>query len=186
MKTNWIIVFLALGLLTSCSSWKKTLTSKGNHNDAVKNAITDFLYSRKYVNNDSVFSVRIVNVNDEILGVSILELINKITIYTENGVDYSYKTFPTKYFEHDGKLFIWKDSTERVPPELISKLSRMNRVDTVLIGKFFSGSLSDDSRKATHYYFCKSNLRAYKKLYTSIAMGWYDPPKVKCAKSDIP
>ena len=50
---------------------------------------------------------------------------NRISlIITENEINYSYKAFPTKYFEGNGKLFYWQDSTEKVSPELISKLAK--------------------------------------------------------------
>jgi hypothetical protein len=63
---------------------------------------------------------------------------------------------------------------------LINKLTRLNRIDTVILRKSYPTWIVDDSQKALDYYFCKGNLKKYRKVYTSIAMGWYDPPKLYC------
>jgi hypothetical protein len=176
-----IIITLFLSLfLSSCSSWKKIMVTKGNQNDAVQNAIYDFLHFGKLTKKDSVFSIIIKNVNEDILGVSILREGNKISVITENEIEYNYRAFPTRYFEQNGKLFYWVDSTEKVSIELVDILSKMNRIDTVVTNKFFPIRSTDDSQKATDYYFCKANLLKYKKVITNIAMGWYNLPKINC------
>lgn len=173
-------LLLLLFFISGCATWKKALISEGNKNEAVKNAIIDFLHCNKSINRDSVFSITIKNIGDTILGVSISGVSNKISVITKNEQEYSYQAFPTKYYEQNSKLFYWKDSTEKVPVELISKLSKMNKIDTAIIGTYFPDRVIDESQKAMDYYFCKFNLSKYKKVYTSTAMGWYKPPKVNC------
>lgn len=180
MKLRYFILTLFIGSLISCNPWKKTQISKGNQNDAIKNAVIDFLHSKRFMKGDSVFSIRTQNITDDIFGVSIFGVTNNISVITENEINYSYKAFPTKYLEQNGKLFYWIDSTEIVPIELINKLSNMNRIDTAIIRKFLPVRVTDDSKKALDYYFCKSNLKNYKRIYTKIAMGWYDFPKLNC------
>ena len=168
-------------LFESCASWRNTLIEKGDNNAAVQNAINDFLHTEKLYKKDSVYYVRIKIINDAIIGVSIIDDENKIAVITENKIDYSYKAFPTNYFEKNGKLFYWKDSTQKASEELIIKLSKMNRIDTAIINEYFPprGKV-DDSKKGFDYYFCKNNLRKYKKVHSKIAMGWYKIPKLEC------
>lgn len=181
MKTNWLSILMFVFLLESCSPWKHAMVATGNQNDAVRNAIIDFLHT-DLAKRDSVFSITIKNINEDILGVSILGERNKISVVTKNEIDYNYRAFPTKYFEKDGKLFYWVDSTERVPSELINKLSKMNRIDTAIVGKYFPQRIRDDSQKGMDYYFCKHNLLNFKKVRTSTAIGWYESPKLKCGQ----
>jgi hypothetical protein len=180
MKKNWITYFLTVATLVGCSGWKKTLISQGDKDDAIKNAITDFLHSRKYAKRDSIFSVRIVNLGENIIGVSLFGQINKLKIYTKNEVDYSYDNFPSDYLVQNGKLFFWRDSTKKASDKLINMMSKMKLIDTVIVGKFGFNSQTDDSKKGVDYYFCKSNLKIYRRVYTTYAMGYYDAPKIDC------
>lgn len=182
MKLKYLIILTLIFLFGSCSTWKNAMVVKGNQNDAVKNAIMDFLHTSRLAKKDSIFSISIKSINKDIFGVSIFGARNKISVVTENEVDYSYRSFPTKYFEQDGKLFYWIDSTENVSIELINKLSKMNRIDTAIVGKYFPERSRDDSQKGVDYYFCKSDLKKYKKVSTNMAIGWYEPPKLECSQ----
>jgi hypothetical protein len=42
------------------------------------------------------------------------------------------------------------------------------------------GGRSSGAKVYPDYYFCKRNLRKYKKVYSKIAMGYYAPPVLKC------
>jgi len=182
MKIHFTIFVAASVLLMNCSSWKQTMVSKGIPEGAVHNAIIDFLHSGKFDKKDTVFKVRMKNIDQNIIAISIIADPNKINVITDDKINYNYKAFPTNYLERNGKLFYWDDSTQKVSPELISKLYKMNRVDTTIIGKNFNfpHRIYDDSKKAMDYYFCKSNLRIYKKVYSKIAIGWYEPPQLNC------
>lgn len=175
-----IISFWTSLLFISCSTWKQSIVSKGTKNEAIKNAIIDFLHKGKFDKKDTVFSIYLKDIKDNIWGISISEEPNKIAVITENKIDYSYKAFPTNYMEQGGKLFYWKDSTQVISTELIDKLYKMSRVDTAIIGQFFPRRERDDSKKAMHYYFCKNNLLIYKRVYTQIGMGWYEVPELNC------
>lgn len=180
MKKNLIILFVISLFLTGCITWKQGMLSKGTKDEAIKNAIFDFLHKGEFDKSDTVFFIYTKDIKDDILGISISAESNKIAVITENKIDYSYKAFPTSYIEQSGKLFYWKDSTQTESKELINKLFKMNRVDTVIIGQFFPRRERDDSKKAMHYYFCKNNLLIYKRVHTSIGLGWYEVPKLHC------
>lgn len=169
-----------LFLFSSCSTWKEVLVAEGNQNDAIQNAIYDFLHSGKLSKKDSVFSVYTTNINDEILGVSISGDINTLLVVTEDSVEYSYRGFPTKYFEQQGKLFYWDDSTINVTDDLVNALTRYNRVDTMIVNTYIPERIIDHSKEGMHYYFCKDNLLKYKKVKTNVAMGYYNPPNLNC------
>jgi hypothetical protein len=180
MKNNFIILILFSFPFCSHNAWRASMTSSGTENSAVKNAITDFLHTGKFDKKDTVFSIRIRHVSNDILGIGILSDHNKINVITADEVKYSYEAFPTDYVEQGGKLFYWRDSTQPVSRGLIEKLYKMNRVDTAILGRFLPNRERDDSKKSMDYYFCKSNYLIYKKIYTQVAMGWYEAPKLNC------
>ena len=39
-----------------------------------------------------------------------------------------------------------------------------------------------EKKKGALYYFCKNNLKNYKKVVTNRAMGWYKQPELECDK----
>jgi hypothetical protein len=182
VKTNCLVVIIFISIVESCATWKGGLVANGNQNDAVKNAVLDFLQHNRLIRNDSVFSIIIRNVSQNVFAVGILPEINKIPVITKNEIDYSYKAFPTNFIEEKGKLFYWKDSTQEESAELIDKLAKMNRIDTAIFGRYLGERHINDSQKEMDYYFCKSDLKKYKKVYSSIAIGWYDPPVLECAR----
>jgi hypothetical protein len=171
-------------LLGSCSSWKKLIVAKGDQNDAVQNAIYDFLHSEKISKKDSVFYVHIKNINDEVLGIGILGSVNRLLPGPDNKIGTNYANFPTKYIVQDGKLFYWYDSAYVITEDLITVLVKYDHIDTLNMKGFVgipeTSALIDDSKKGIDYYFCKCNLLHYKKVRTKTAMGWYDIPKLNC------
>jgi hypothetical protein len=184
MKSLYLMLIFFVFLLGSCISWKKMIVAKGNQNDAVKNAIYDFLHSGNFSKKDSVFSIRLINLNDDALGVSIGANDNKLLPGPDDKINTSHRGFPTKYFEQEDKLFYWYDSTSFITQDLIYILSKYHRIDSLNVNGFIgipitSGHI-DDSKKGTDYYFCKNNLQRYKKVRTRTAMGYYDPPKLNC------
>jgi len=161
------------------------LVPQGNQNDAIGNAIIDFLHTERLSKEDSVFSVSIDTVSNEILGINILGYEDKLVIHTKNKIGTNHPYFPTNYFERDGKLFYWYDSTNSITDELLNTLSRYNKIDSTYVkGTYELNVVFDDSKKGVDYYFCKNDLTRFKKVRTTIAMGYYDPPKLNCAQSN--
>lgn len=185
MKSYSYIIILFILFLSSCSAWKASLVSSGDQNDAVRNAITDFLHTEKLSKQDSVFSVSIDTVNSEILGIGILGYEDKLILHPDNKIGASDPSFPTKYIEKENRLFYWYDPTSSITNDLMSVLLRYNKIDSSYVkGNYELSVRFDDSKRGVDYYFCKNNLVKYKKVVTSIAMGYYDPPKLKCGSSD--
>jgi hypothetical protein len=180
---NLILIFFVF-LTGSCTSWKRIMVAQGNQNDAVQNAIKDFLHTDKYSKKDTVFSIRIADLNGEVLGVSIGRNDNRLLPGPDDKIGTNQRGFPTRYFEQEGKLFYWYDSTYSITRDLIHMLSKYHRIDSLNVNGFIgipgTSAHIDDSNKGTDYYFCKRNLLQYKKIHNKTAMGWYEPPELKC------
>lgn len=93
---------------------------------------------------------------------------------------------PTRHVVKNGKLFYWDDPDYGLTEETIRTFLEFNLAEpldisdlALLLGQEVWG---DERTKAAHYYFCKNNLSSYKRVITSIAIGWYNPPKLRCSR----
>lgn len=179
MKLNLVFWGLTGLIFLSCTASKSISSSKRDITDAIQSSIVDFLHSKKSIaKKDSVFSVYVEDINEDMLGIGISAERDKVSLFTKNEVDYDYRFFPTRFFEYQGKLFYWKDSTVKVSNEIIKKLYEMNRVDTTIYQKLFPQRTIDERQVVVHYYFCKKDLTRYRKKRTSIANKNYEIPKI--------
>ena len=184
MKTHFYKILIIIFILDGCSSFKNMMAPKGNQNDAVKNAIINFLNSgNTLLRQDNVFSVEIKNIGDTVIGVSIFGDVNKLVPTSKNRIGTSQPGFPTMYFEREGKLFYWYDPNHSITTDLIVVLSQYKHIDSLNVYSFLGipVHMLDESKKASDYYFCKCNLLKYKRVCSSIAMGYYKPPELKCS-----
>jgi hypothetical protein len=179
MKTLKLILILIVFLVGSCANWKGLLASKGNNDDAIQNAICDFLNSSPLSKDDTTFSISLKEINKEVLGISIYGSTYLKRLVVKDGNTINYSSLPTRYIEKQGKLFYWYDSTRTVTPEVINIFKKYNHIDTAILNVYIPTHINH-SKKAEHYYFCRNNLLRYKKIRTKIAMGYYDPPKLNC------
>lgn len=155
--------------------------SNGNQNDAVQNAIIDFLHTERLSKKDRIFSVNVDTLSDKIIGISIIGFEDKLVLHPENKIGTSHPYFPTKYLEKENKLFYWYDPESKITEELMLILSKYNKIDSSYVhGNYEFTIIFDDKKKGVDYYFCMNNLLTYKKVRTTVAIGWYDPPKLKC------
>jgi hypothetical protein len=86
---------------------------------------------------------------------------------------------PTQYLQVDGKLFYWWDSSEPLTSETIKvfrsfDLLLPNTLDGMIEAAEFGEYVSS---KAEHYFFCKNDIRRYKKVTSKVALGYYDLPR---------
>gem|GEM_PF-726671 len=169
------LAFVFFLLLEGCTTWKINLNPSGDYNTAIKNAVIDFSNSSSLYKENNSFSVRIKDVEPEIIGVSILGNVNKFII-TEDGKT---SRLPNQYIEYKGKLFYWYDEKSASNDNITSKLNEYNLIDSVK-SIAMAKIIIDDGKKGMDYYFCKGNLLKYKKIKTNHAMGNYDPPEVDC------
>lgn len=62
-------------------------------------------------------------------------------------------------------------------------LSKYNHIDSTYVNGFngiIPPYLVDDMKKSIHYYFWRNNIRRFKKVKTSIGIGYYKRLKLKC------
>ena len=200
MRIKFKTLFLALILFTllKCDSYKNQILSDGGNNQAILNAIIDFSKTNNSYKKHSVFHVSIYDalfrkisrkvsegnyesINgksyENIIAVSILGNDNKHIYYLADNTNINSKGyFPSRYIEKDGKLFIWYDD-EKVMDEKTIAIFRKYE----LIGKKELPMIKiDDLKKGVDYYFCRNNLKNYKKKISNIAIGYYDVPEIVC------
>ncbi|MDR1756315.1 MAG: hypothetical protein LBR65_05055 [Culturomica sp.] len=104
-------------------------------------------------------------------------------LYTKETTVGSKGKLPSRYIEKGGKLFYWWDDSYPLTEEMLAILWKYNLLcddteDRIGLPDFST----DDKLKGAHYYFCKSNLSKYKRMVTSIGLGYYKPPKLNCKK----
>jgi hypothetical protein len=175
-------ILLLLLFFISCSSWKGNLVTEGSYNQAIENSIIDFLNTSSLSKKENVFTLKINDESSDIISVSIFGNKNKIYPSPDIQIGKVTNKIPTRYIEKNGKLFYWYESKAILTMDLVKKLSAYKIIDStnvkeVIVLPEYS---VDDSKKAVDYYFCKNNLLKYKKVTTSITMGYYDMPKLEC------
>lgn len=182
MKYNILYIFLIISSLTSCSCWKDTLITNGDENSAISNAITDFLNSSGKHDNDTVYSIGIENINNDIIAITISGTDFKITPTPETIIGSTTKTIPTQYLEKNGKLFYWHDNKTILTKDIIDVMSKYKIIDSMNVNGIVGipEYTIDESKKGVHYYFCKNNFRNYKKIKTNRALGYHRRPFLDC------
>ena len=176
----WSMIIL---MMSSCASgqWQTSLVREFSVDNAINNATTDFVNTSKWSKKDSVFEVSIREPNKYLLRVSIIKLVGPIYVSSQDTAGSFHHNFPTRFIEKDGLLFIWRDSTVCITQELLSILSRYNRLDYSLsYMDEIIGGVNDDGAVGSVYYFCKKDLTNYKKTGISSFRKKYKTPTIKC------
>ena len=172
---KYFVICVGLTVFSSCNSWKSTIKSDGGYEIAITNAIIDFSHKSSLAKNNSTFVVDIKEINDETIWVGLLGSVGKFII-TKDG---KRSRLPNRYLEYEKKLFYWNDKNFESNEKIIYKLNDYNLIDsvaTVAHAEF----IIDDAKKGAQYYFCKRNLKNYKKVITNKEMGDYKVPKLNC------
>lgn len=178
-----IFLSMCFFLLGSCAvnKWQNTLIQKGNMNDAVNNAITDFVHTSKWSKKDSIFTVTITDINEENVNVTIAIADDDVYPNSKNKVGTYDHTFPTRYIVKNGKLFYWNDTTQFITQDIISILEKYNHIDYRWSElPEIIGGVHNDGAEGVVYYFCKNDLTNYKKSGVSNIRKHYKTPILKC------
>lgn len=187
MKTNQILFLLiCFFLLENCAitKWQDTLISKGNINDAVNNAIIDFVHTSKISKKDSVFNVTVTDINEEKITITIGVADDVIYPNMKNIIGAYDNVFPTRYIVINDKLFYWNDTTQVITQEVFFILEKYNHIDyrwkeyPVIVG-----GVHNDRFKGVVYYFCKNDLTNYKKTGVSNFRKHNKVPTLNCKQS---
>lgn len=153
-------------ILCSCatSKWKNALMSSGTLDDAVNNAVTDFMHTSKFVDADSTFVVVAYTGGGPILvGIS-----PAYRIYpperADSGLVTCDKKVINKYASTVGKNFYWWDTTQLITPELIDVFRRFGDIDFSWREDYFIVPPGVNKGETFEVYlFCRDNFRDYKK-----------------------
>lgn len=179
MNRYYLILVL---LLCGCTTLKESMAIEGTVNDAINNAIRDFVHTEnKLLKDDNMFLVSANTLKDNIV-VTIIGDANTVLLIMEEDSSYSYRAFPTMLVEIDGKLFFWYDETKNVTESIISTLYKYNFVDTMIVNAYIPDRIFDDSKKSIVYCFCRNNLSNYKKRKGNTLTKHYKQLKLECNK----
>lgn len=168
------ILFLFLFIfIISCKSWKSNLARSGNIEAAAINAIIDFNKS-KYGKFDTVFNLDIIH-KDEFIGIGIISAPEKIYIIKTNKSN----VLPTRYIEFEKKLYYWYDNNYPISEQVVQKLLQYKVIDSVETIADID-FVNDDARKSVNYFFCKDDLRKYKRIFTNKSLSSSLPREIIC------
>lgn len=149
--------------------------------EAIEKAINDFSKTKAYKKN-RVFGISYKEICESILVISILEREENKFLYSITKT-IEENTLPSSYFEKDNKLFIWWDDNKKVNQEMFDILKKYNMLKEDEGGWItFLDYAMDDKKKATTYYFCKNDLKEFKRIITNISDT--NLPKLKCKCDD--
>jgi len=181
-KNISFVLFLSL-FSVGCSSSRKSLSQplKGN---PIQIAIGEFSEKCKLYKQSSTFYVKLLNPKEysDMVVVSIVKSGTKMLLKPDATIGSKGK-LPFRYYEKDGKLFFWKDEDYVLTEDALAVYRRYNVVQEDSDNKIgIPDPLTNDKQKGATYFFCKNNPAIYKRIVSSIAVGEYDPPVLKCQK----
>ncbi|PSL25866.1 hypothetical protein [Chitinophaga ginsengisoli] len=176
-------VFFAIACY-SCSTSKTTVQQGDPPKDAIQIAIEDFAEKCKLYQEDSIFRIKVWNYNQhkDFLIVSILGLRRKIILEPEDTIGSMGKS-ENRFYERDGKLFLWRDNNYPINREALGAFQRYNLIEMDSLKMKYPEYSRDDSQKAAVYFFCKNNLAIYKRVITNRGVGYFNPPILKCSEN---
>ncbi len=158
---------------------KDDLKANGNYEVAINNSIIDYLNTYRLNNEFNIFHVIKIS-NENIIGVSINGGTNKWQL-DDIKVGDKRKYFPSRFKEIDGKLFYWSDLTSVVRDGIIHIMKKYKILDAIKYPNYFIlDETGHYSKGEVDYYFCKTNYLKYKKVKTTISIGYYKPPNLNC------
>ncbi len=185
MKTSrTILLSLCIFLLGSCAihKWKSTLVSEGYVDEAISNAVTDFIHTSKLYKESDKFWIWIEEKEKTII-VSIILAYDVVRPTLSNKVGSYDPFFPSRYIEQDRKLFYWNDSTQMLTQDMLSMLEKYDLIDySYSDQEMYVGGMHNDGMEGMHYFFYKNDLRIYKKSRISNIMKHYKTPVLEWEK----
>lgn len=186
IKCFFLTAIFCIGFI-GCASWRQSILPAGSKDVVISNAINDFINNCYLSKDDNVFSVDLVDrFRGNIIAVSILGDDHpdaKLWVLADDTIGSS-THLPTQYIIQKGKLFYWNDTLCALTQEIVDVMSAYGRLDTSKYRYDGLGGLRDDSKKGCTYYFCKDNLRYYKRVVSSRSSSLHLAPNMVCRSYD--
>lgn len=167
-RSKLVLILILFLVLCGCvtSKWKTTLVSSGSLDDAINNAVTDFIHTSRLSKQDSMFSVDMYDMGSKMFRVGIIQAShNKIYTTVESEFEWvKDNTIPNSYTIRDGKLFYWQNPNKQLGQEIIEILKRYNQIDFSWRKKYDTPpSMIYERIEFVNYYFDKDDYRVYRK-----------------------
>lgn len=172
-----IVLTVILSIVTivqSCGIWRNNLIVNGDEQDAIHNAILDFINTSKLFKDDSTFLIEIASVED-VYVIAITGTINRIII-TEDGRS---SPLPNNLVKINGKVFYWLDPNQSTQEAVLQELAKYGIVDSIP-SIAFATLVNDDEKRGIDYFVCKNDLTIYKKVKSRSQAGYYPKPNLNC------
>ncbi|MCP1997183.1 hypothetical protein [Flavobacterium sp. HSC-61S13] len=171
------LLILMYFFMMGCTSYKTQLRSNGNYEAAIENSIIDFSKTNLF-NHDSVFRIRYKILEENLYFISIIGDSENKFLYSKEK-KFEENKLPNRFFIHQNKLFIWSDSNHQSNKEILGVLESRNLIqDEEKYGFYVLDYSIEDDKKGAKYYFCKNNLKKYKRVITNL--GIIKTPKLNC------
>lgn len=180
MKYSFFILLFYM-VFSGCVTFRDKLVATGSTNEMIANSIVDFTHCSSIIKHDSVFSVSVYQSSAKHGRVVRVGRHNFPLLWTdENIIGQKGGSLPTRFIVRNGLLFYWKDEDFPLTTEAIEQYKKYNILRIFRPDDVLPDFETDDAAKAVHYYFCKNDLRKYKRIISNIGVGYYDPPKLNC------
>ncbi len=171
LLTAFILSFIG------CAPFKKALVKSGKANEAIQNAILDFVSTHgKTYKRNAVFSVSFRdtlyktidikldngnyvgvhhNIDEDMVAVTILPSQYKFLLTSD--IKIGCKTWlPSRFLEKDGKLFYWFEDSYPLTTEALAVFKKYNIVEDDKGGTIkYIDNGSDERTKAVDYFFAE-------------------------------
>lgn len=199
---NTILTLSFSLILCNCISYKnQLLEGKANTEEARMNVITDFVNTyktpRNYIREREgrpfdIFWVRERKIDNNLFAFSVLpENKGYISLRVEDSLGKAPRSYlPNRYKIREEMLFLWNDGVTPLQKDILNIMDDYGVLDSIeikrelgLLPKDCEDTrmlIIDDGLKGVDYYICKNNIRKYRKISTSIAFGFYNPPILNC------
>ena len=86
---------------------------------------------------------------------------------------------PSRYIIVNDKLFYWEDADCPMTEETFNVFMKYGLLETDEDAWWANLSVGCDDKKVAHYYFKKNDLSKFKRVLSTLAIGEYEPPKLR-------
>lgn len=179
MSLFWSAMFV---FLIGCSTSRDLELLNQASDSVMSKAVTLYLQNGLDVDgHKSFFLYKVPFEENGLVGVSVSPSQSDVLV-NDDIVPGTYGLAPSVAIEREGKLFYWHNNDVPLTEQVLNLLYSYDLVEYDPTGlKTMPTHTINDSRKATHYFFCVNGKTVYRRRVTSIGLGYYNPPRINCS-----